>query len=151
MSKRSIFYKVGAVALLLIIGGIMMIIGRGHTIYMDNAQIEYEGVTYESPYKITVLEGEESVAKLYAKERGSTKCIGQTYKCTLEIVEEKGGMEKLVEVNLKLPYNLDGILINLPAYLAGLPEEAYMTEFVIVSAEPEEDEEIITDDLLGDI
>ena len=35
---------------------------------------------------------------------------------------------------------MDGPVINLPAYLAGLPEEAYLSEFVpVASEEPEEE------------
>ena len=58
---------------------------------------------------------------------------------TLEITKEKGGDEETINVTIPLPYNMDGIAINLPAYLAGLPEEAYLSEFQI--AVPEESEE----------
>ena len=56
-----------------------------------------------------------------------------------------------VPVTLELPYNMDGIVINLPAYLAGLPKDAYMSEFVQV-AEPvsEEEEEVTTDEFGGE-
>jgi len=60
-----------------------------------------------------------------------------------------------------LPYSMDGIIINLPAYLAGLPEEAYLTEFIPAPEESEEPDsegdvlpgdEILPDgELLGDI
>ena len=47
---------------------------------------------------------------------------------------------RIEEIELTLPYNMDGIIINLPAYLAGLPEEAWLSEF-IPAPEPEEPEE----------
>ena len=40
-----------------------------------------------------------------------------------------------------LPKNMDGIIINLPAYLAGLGEDAYLTEFI-----PSPDSEIVEED-----
>jgi hypothetical protein len=58
------------------------------------------------------------------------------------------------EVSVKLPYSVDGIVINLPAYLAGLPEEAWYSEFVpMVKEEPDEEEPSIGDDfgLEGDL
>ena len=72
--------------------------------------------------------------------------MGQSFKMTLEITEKKGDEPRIEEISLELPYNMDGIIINLPAYLAGLPEEAWLTEF-IPAPEPEEDEE---DPTIGD-
>ena len=72
----------------------------------------------------------EKVAKLYNGERGMTTHIGQNFGMALGVTQEKGGEEKIVEITQKLPYNIDGVIINLPGYLAGLPEEAYLSEFV---------------------
>lgn len=49
---------------------------------------------------------------------------------TLEITEKKGGSETTQTYTIPLPKNMDGIIINLPAYLAGLGEDAYLTEFI---------------------
>ena len=48
---------------------------------------------------------------------------------------------------------MDGIIINLPGYLAGLPEEAYLSEFVpAVTESPDEEVVLPSDDMaLGDI
>lgn len=154
-TKRTILFRLGALLILLIIAGIMMVIGRGHTVYIDNKTLEYNGQTYETPYKIVAFADGEQFAKLYAKERGMTTCIGQTFHMTLEITQEKGGSEETINVSLPLPYNMDGIAINLPAYLAGLPEEAYLSVFQ-PAPDPEETEEasdeIATDEFpLGEI
>ncbi|MEG2222084.1 MAG: DUF6672 family protein, partial [Oscillospiraceae bacterium] len=85
--KRAILFRVGAVVLLLIIGAIMMVIGRGHTVYLDSKTLEYNGQTYTAPYKVTVTVGGEQVAKLYDKERGMATCIGQKLRATLEITQ----------------------------------------------------------------
>ena len=50
-------------------------------------------------------------------------------------IEEKGGDEKPVDITIKLPYNMDGIIVNIPGYMAGLPQEAWMTEFVATPTE----------------
>ena len=61
---------------------------------------------------------------------------------SLEITQEKGGEPETRVIQLDLPYGMDGIIVNLPALLAGLPEEAWMSEF-IPAPEPEEpDEEV---------
>ena len=61
--------------------------------------------------------------------------IGQDFEMTLEITQEKGGDETTQTYQIKLPYNMDGIVINLPGFLAGLDQDAYITEFVPVATE----------------
>ncbi len=149
-TKRKILFRAGAIAILLLIAGAMFIVGRGHTVYFDKEAIEYNGQTYASPYKITVFVNGEQVAKLYNTERGRGQaiCIGQKFTFSLKVTEDKGGSEKTTSITLRLPYNMDGIILNLPAMLAGLPQEAYLSEFTAVQVEPEtEDEDIVTDDL----
>ena len=63
-NRRAIIFRVGAILLLLIIAASMMVIGRGHTVYMDNKTIEYDGQTYKSFYKVDVYVDGERVAKL---------------------------------------------------------------------------------------
>ncbi len=116
---RSLLFRIGTVLVLVGICVWMMIVGRGHTVYFDNKKLEYEGETYEPPYKVTVFVKGEQVAKLNKKDRGMATTIGQNFRMTLRIV------------------------INLPGYLAGLPEEAWMSEFIpLATSADEETEEV---------
>ena len=145
MKKRTLFFRLGAIAILLAIAAVMMVIGRGHTVY------------YDTPYKVCVYVGDERVAKLYDKERGMATWIGQNFEMTLEITQEKGGDETTETYQIKLPYNMDGIVINIPGFLAGLDQDAYISQFVPVATEETttEDEELPGDefgiDIEGDI
>ncbi|MBQ5340825.1 MAG: hypothetical protein J6W57_02310 [Oscillospiraceae bacterium] len=140
---RRLLFQIGTVLILLAIAACMMDVVRGHTVYFDNKKLEYEGETYDPPYKVTVYVGGEQVAKLNAKERGMATTIGQNFEMELKIMEVKGGDETLETYQFKLPRKLDGIVVNLPGFLAGLPEEAWMSEFVpIVSSSAEEEEEV---------
>ena len=141
--KRSTRILAGAafVVALLAIAGVMLVIGRGHTIYFDNKKLEYNGETYNAPYKVVVYIKGQSVAKLNARDRGMTTNIGQDFGFALGITREKGGAEEIMEVSMKLPYSMDGIILNLPGYLAGLPEEAYLSEFIIEPTEADLEEE----------
>ena len=148
MSKKttSILFKVGTVVLLLAIAAVMFAIGRGHTVYFDNKKLEYNGSTIDTPYKVVVIDGDEQVGKLYDKERAMTTVIGQTLDITFKITQEKGGDETIVSYRFALPYNMDGVIINLPGLFAGLPEEAYLSEFVQTIVEEDVDEEPVTDE-----
>ena len=146
-NKRSLLFRIGAIALLVLIAACMMVIGRGHTVYVDNKSIDFDGETFAPYYRATVYVNGERLSKLQPKERTSATNIGQSFSMTLELIKEKGQDAETVDISLKLPYNMDGIIVNIPGYMAGLPEEAWMTEFVSVPTEAEmQDEEIPTEE-----
>ena len=68
---------------------------------------------------------------------------------TLEMTEKKGEEPVVKEISLKLPYDMDGIVVNLPALLAGLPEEAWLSEFVPAVTEAPVEEDPVIDDGFG--
>ena len=147
MNKRRLAFRLGAIALLIAIAACMMVIGRGHTVYVDNKSIDFDGETFAPYDRATVYVNGERLSKLQPKERTSATNIGQSFSMTLELIKEKGGETETVDIALKLPYNMDGIIVNIPGYMAGLPEEAWMTEFVSVPTEAEmQDEEIPTEE-----
>ena len=152
-SKKVLLFRLLFVLILVAVAAVMLVIGRGHTVYFDNVELDYQGTTYETPYKLVIYTGGEEVAKLYDGERGMATCIGQSLDLTLEITQEKGGEEELVSVTLPLPYNMDGVVINLSAYLQDLPEEAYLSEFVPVVTETGDEEDVVIpgdDMMMGD-
>ena len=121
---RRILFSLLLVLILAVIAAVMMVIGRGHTVYFDNKTLEdYQGQEYKAFEKVVVTVKGEQVAKLNKRDRGMAIWIGQNFKMTLEITEKKGDEPRVQEVSIKLPYSVDGIVVNLPAYLAGLPEE----------------------------
>ena len=146
-SNRRLFFRFGAVALLVVIAACMMVIGRGHTVYVDNKSVDFDGETFAPYYRATVYVNGERLSKLQPKERTSATNIGQSFSMSLELIKEKGQDAETVDISLKLPYNMDGIIVNIPGYMAGLPEEAWMTEFVSAPTEAEmQDEEIPADE-----
>ena len=58
MKTRRLVIRVAAVLVLIIVGIIMSIIGRGHTIYLENKTLEYNGQTYQAFFPAET-EGEE--------------------------------------------------------------------------------------------
>ena len=139
-NKKTLIIQIIAVVLLIVLGYAMTIIGRGHTVYLDAKKIEVDGTELKPPYKTEVYVNGERIAKLYDKERGMSTCIGNQFTMTLKITQEKGGDTTEATYTVSLPQSMDGIIINLPAYLAGLPEDVYMSEF-IPAPETEETEE----------
>lgn len=144
--KKRFFIRLATVLVLIGIAVLMYFLGRGHTVYFDNKKLDYNGTTYDTPYKVEVYVGGERVAKLYDKERGSSICIGANFKMELKVTQEKGGTETEETYSIKLPYDKDGVIVNLPGLMAGLPEDAWMSEFISTEEAQPEDEEVVTDE-----
>ncbi len=146
-NKRMLLFRTLAIVVILALAAVMFVIGRGHTIYFDNVKAEYDGKEYDCFYKVVVIQDNEKVAKLAEDERGMNDIMGQTLTMTLEITDEKGAESHAHKVSMPIPYNIDGIVINIPELMAGLPADAYMSEFVpIATSEEEEDEEVVIDE-----
>ncbi len=146
---RKLVFRIGAVLLLVLVAALMFIVGRGHTVYLDNKTLEYDGQTYGALYKIEVVQNGKTLTKLNKRERGMATNIGQNFKITLVITKEKKGAEETQEIQLKLPYSMDGIILNLPGYLAGLPQEAYLSEFISAPEPDTGEDELPAEDEFG--
>ncbi len=144
---KKLLFRLGAVVVVLAIAAVMMVIGRGHTVYLDNKTLEHDGTEYKAYYKIEVSTKEmDKTAKLMARDRGMSTWIGQKFRMDLLVTEKEGDAPKSLEVSLSLPYGMDNPVINLPALLAGLDEEVWLDEFI-----PTPSTEDLTDDVdLGD-
>ena len=142
MKGKTLIIRLAVLAVAAALAAVMMVIGRGHTLYFDNKTIEdYQGQEYKAFERVVVTVKGEEVAKLGKRERGMATWIGQDFKMVLEITEKKGDEPRIEEISIQLPYGVDGVVINLPAYLAGLPEDAWFSEFVhMVEEEPSEED-----------
>ena len=153
-TKRSWIIRIAFVLVLVLIAVLMLRIGRGHTVYFDNRALDKDGQSVAAPYKITVYVNGEQISKLYDKERCMVTNIGDSLELTVEVMQQKGGSETTETYKLTLPHSIDSVIINLPAYMAGLPEEAYLEEFIPAPSADLDDEEVpnTEDDMgLGDI
>ena len=153
-TKRSWIIRIAFVLVLVLVAVLMLRIGRGHTVYFDNRALDKDGQSVAAPYKITVYVNGEQISKLYDKERCMVTNIGDSLELTVEVMQQKGGSETTETYKLTLPHSIDSVTINLPAYLAGLPEEAYLEEFIPAPSADLDDEEVpnTEDDMgLGDI
>ena len=147
---KTLLIRIITVVFFVALAVLMYFLGRGHTVYIDNKKLEYNGTTYDTPYKVEVYVGGERIAKLYDKERGVATCIGQMLTVTLEITQQKGGTEEVYAYNIPVPRKMDNVIINLPGFLAGLPEEAYLSEFIPSPDEVAADEtDVPSDDDFG--
>ena len=76
--------------------------------------------------------------------------MGQKLTMELVVTEEKNGEAVQMKVTQPLPYNMDGIILNVPAMLNGASQDQYISEFISVPSEADAAEEVVvTDDTAG--
>lgn len=147
--KKKLIARLAVLLCVLAVAAVMLVIGRGHTVYFDNKTAEYEGTEYSAFQRVNVFVNGEQAAKLSKRDRGMATWMGQHFKMELEVTRNKGDEPERIPVSFDLPYGMDGILVNLPELVAGLPQEVWQSEFVIAVAEEPADEEIDTGEDMG--
>ncbi len=146
-SKRSILFRLIAIAALAVLTVVLFIVGRGHTVYLDNKTIESGGQTYNAYYKVEVFVNDESVAKLSAEDRGMAATMGQNFSMILHITPEKDAKKYGKIASIKIPYSKDSVIVNIPALLEGASEDVYMEEFIpTAETGADDDEEVVVTD-----
>lgn len=154
LDTRKLLIRVGVVVLFIALGALMMLIGRGHTVYFDNKTIEYNGTEYSAFYNVDVVvkgESAEKTISLDARDRGMSKHIGQSLRLELTITPSKGDAPQERSLTVSLPYGMDNPILNLPALLAELPQEAWLDEFIPAPPSEEPDDADPGDILGGDL
>ena len=141
---RRVLFTAGLVAILATISIICLIFGRGHTIYLDNKSIE--GTEYTSYASVDIIYKGEKVVNLEKAERGSITLTGQKLDVQLVAKKTNSAAAQTVDISIDLPYDLDGIVINIPAYLAGADADTYMSEFVSTRVEEDTSEDVQLDE-----
>lgn len=123
------------------------ILGRGHTIYFDNKNTE-DG-NYKAYDTIKVYVDGDKGTSIGARERISAVNIGQKMTITVEYRQKANSKKESQELTIAIPYNMDGVIINLPAALEGATAEEYLSEFVSTVVLPSEEENPTTEDDMG--
>lgn len=144
---RRLLFISGLIVVLIAISAVCLIVGRGHTIYLDNKSIE--GTNYSSYANIDIVYKGEKVVSLGKAERGSVTLTGQKLNIQFVVKKTKAASAQTIDATIELPYNLDGIIINIPAYVDGADADTYMSEFVPARVEEDVNEEVPVTDEFG--
>ena len=141
---RRILFTSCLIAILVAIAIVCLIIGRGHTIYFDN--IDLASTDYKAYESIIVNHDGEKIGSLDKDGRVSMTITGQKLELDLTIQKDSTSKKETITLNIDLPYNLDGIIINLPACIEGASQDIYLSEFISVTEEETDEEVPVTDE-----
>ena len=149
--NKNLIFKIILAIILVVICLIMIYIGRGHTLYLDNKSIEVNGNMIEAPYRIKVYVKGKEVADLNDGDRGMCIWIGPNAHLDLEITEVKGGDKKNISYNVPMPWEYDGVVINLVGLMNGAEYDNYISEFIPLGINTSDENEEVNIDEIGDL
>ncbi len=145
---RKLLFTSALIIVLVAISIVCFIIGRGHTVYFDNMKLS--GSNYDAYESIEVSYDGKKIATLNKDERTSLTLTGQKLKVTLVVKKSQTSSKETIDMTIALPYDLDGIVINVPALLEGAEQDVYLSEYVsAVSEEEVGDEDVPVTDEFG--
>lgn len=128
LSRRHLFQLV-AVILILVLAVVMFVIGRQHTILLDNKTIEHDGKSYPAFSIVEVKINKEDSIELAARDRDKADVMGQRHKITVTYTDKYFEEHEVVK-KFKVPIGYDMVLVSIPALVADLEQSIWLQQFI---------------------
>ena len=125
----SFFVRLAVVVVVILLAVFLYHYGKQHTVYVDNRTIEIDGVSYKAlDWAEVSVDGREA-EKYSPRTRREETVIRQKH--TIHVVYEDEDFNQFeVDAEFTVPLNETQVVLSLPALVAGLEEDQYITEFV---------------------
>ena len=118
------FVRVAVIVLIILLAVFLYHYGKQHTVYVDNRMIKIGDESYRPLSRAEVsIDGMESQTYRQRTRREET-VVRQKHTIRIESGDE------VYEGEFTLPVNQDAVVLSLPAFVAGLGQDQYLSEFV---------------------
>lgn len=151
--KRTFWFRLAAIGLVLIFAVFLFFIGKQHTVLLDNKTVTVNGAEIRALQLVEIKIDKLDSMELAARDRDKEEVTGQKHKVTI-IYTDSNWEEHTLQRTFKVPVMQDMILLSIPTLVAN-PEadqalwlENYELPTFAVTAEQTE-ETVVTDDLSG--
>ncbi len=123
--KRTVFIFI-MIALLVLLGVWMFILGRQRTVVMRNESIDKQGITYEAVQVVGVSFDEAAETEITYDDAAIFYLVGSSHKLKLRVADEDGNTLRVVEKTIKLDLSKN-ISVDIPELLEKKEEEVKLT------------------------
>lgn len=154
ITKR-FWIQVAAIIVLILLGVLMFVIGKQHTILLDNKTLETETATYRALPEVTVQVDKGEKIELAARDRDQAIVVRQGHTVTVWYEDPKTYEERELKIKFRVPLSENMMLMSIPALVNGADESVWLThyEIAVVTSVASEEEAIVTSEdaaLLGE-
>ncbi|MFA5513530.1 MAG: DUF6672 family protein [Sphaerochaetaceae bacterium] len=146
--SKTTLLKIGLIILIIVIGIWMFLIGKMHTVLLDNKTIEVEGISYvQLPIVEVQIDNKEKI-ELAARDRDLVEVTAQRHKITVYYTDKLFNEHKIVK-KFKIPLGYDMVLISIPALIGETDVSDWLSEYIPPTAVVAPQAETETVDELG--
>ncbi|MGI6433067.1 MAG: DUF6672 family protein [Sphaerochaetaceae bacterium] len=148
--KRRTLFQVATILFLILLAALMFLIGKQHTLLLDNQTIELNQKSYQALSLVEVAVDKQPFLELAARDRDKALVKGQRHTITVRYTD-KAFEEHVITKKVKLSLFDDMLLISIPALVAQQEQEVWMQLFIPPTAAvaPQEESIATEDDLSG--
>ena len=111
--QRRLFVRIGLVVVYAAVMAFTFVAGKGHTLLLDNKNVEENSLTAFEDVTVSV-DGHEGT-ELMAGDRDMAKLVGQRHRILVEVANGQK-VEKMV----KLPLGTETLILSVPKFVAGV-------------------------------
>lgn len=129
--SRRFYVRSIALVLLVLLFVVMFLIGKQHSVLIDNRNVEVNGIEYKALNIVEFYIDNEDGIELAKRDRDQVDVTGQSHK--VKVVYTDSNWDEIeLERKVKLPLNEDMLLFSIPAFIAS-PDDVsiYLTPFKI--------------------
>ncbi len=151
--NRKTWIRLAAIVVILAFAVFLFLIGRQHTVLVDNKTLTVNGTEVKALQLVEVQVNKLDALELAARDRDKFEVTGQTHKVTV-VYTDSNWEEHEITRKFKVPLMQDMVMILVPVLVAdaqadqSLWLENYEPPTYAVTAAPA-DETVVTDDLAG--
>ncbi len=128
----SFYVRLAVIVVVILLAVFLYCYGKQHTVYVDNRTIEIDGVSYRALDWAEVTVDGAKKQEYSPRTRREETVMRQKH--TIHVLYEDEDFNQFeVEGEFSIPLNETQVVLSLPAFIAGLPEEDFITEFVPMS------------------
>ena len=154
----SFYVRLGVIVVVILLAVFLYCFGKQHTVYIDNRTMEIDGVSYRALDWAEVSIDGMDAAEYSPRTRREATVMRQKH--TIHVIYEDEDFNQFeVEGEFSIPLNETRVVLSLPAFVAGLGEDKFITEFIPMAQllglstgqESSAEEQITEEEMFGDI
>lgn len=129
--NRRFYVRAIAIVLVILFAILMALVGKQHSILIDNKNVEVNGVEIKALQLVEVQVDKQPSLELAKRDRVQADIQGQSFKIKV-IYNDENWEEYELEKKLRVPWSEDMLLLSIPAFIENIEDiDSYLEPFSI--------------------
>lgn len=131
--NRRFYIRAIAIVLVILFAILMALIGKQHSILIDNKNIEINGQEIKALQLVEVQVDKQDSIELAKRDRVQADIQGQSFKLYV-VYTDDNWEEYELEKKIKVPFSQDMLILSIPAFIEDIEDvDSYLQPFEIAT------------------